>query len=307
MRIQVLLSTYNGCEHVVDQVQSLFQQKLPTGAQLQILARDDGSSDGTLEVLDELAKKDSRLRVYSGRNVGVIASFFDLLYKADPEAQYFFFCDQDDIWLPSKVARAIASLETKKDLPALYFSRLQYVNNDLRPIGQSRIPHRISFASALVENVATGCSMAFNQALRQVALSGEPLPAMNCLMHDWWMYILANAVGEVLYDPTPSVWYRQHQGNVVGASSNIIAIYKTKWRRFWQRGARAPRVSDQAQSFLNTYAKLISPACKIILYRLIHSKKSFWRRLLYALTLPTRRQSPLDNLIFRLLILLNRY
>ncbi len=313
MKIQVLLSAYNGCRFIERQIQSIAEQELPEDATLEVLVRNDGSTDSILVLLDELAARwkaysHFSLKIYSGRRIGIIASFFDLLLKADPEACYIFFCDQDDIWLPTKVQRAVGALEKHVGVPALYFSRLQYVNNELQRIGQSRVPQRISFESALVENVATGCSMAFNQALRQMALSARHFPpGGGCLMHDWWMYLLALATGETIYDPISSIWYRQHGENAVGASENLFTIYRTKWHRFRERGARAPCVTDQAQVFLESYKEKLSPIHKKAIEKLLDSRASFVKRLIYAFQLPTRRQVFLDNLIFRVLIILGRY
>lgn len=306
MKVQVLLSTFNGRKYLKELLESLFSQNLPTNCSLEVLARDDGSNDGTLALLDDFAVKETRLKIIPGRNMGVVASFFELLNKSDPMADYYFFCDQDDIWLPTKIKRATEMLNKMRSKPALYFARLQYVNSKLRPIGQSSLPKNISFECSIVENLASGCSISFNRYLRKLTLE-TALPPKVCLMHDWWMYILANACGEVIYDSVPSVWYRQHNANVVGATDNFFKIYRLKWHRFWQRGAHAAHVSHQAECFFAAYEKQLNPQRRHVLKRFIDSKKSFWRRLYYAATLPTRRQSSLDNLIFRLLILMDRY
>ena len=302
-KVQILLSTYNGEKYLREQLESLFAQDY---GNLKILVRDDGSSDGSVQILEEFSKRDSRLRFYVGSNLGVVDSFFDLLKKADSEATYFFFCDQDDVWVEGKVSRAVERL-SRKTMPALYFSRLRYVSESLAPLGTSKLPRNLSFASALVENVATGCTVAFNQALRAAALAH--LPTQHCLMHDWWMYLLALATGQVVYDDQSFVAYRQHGANVVGASSNALQIYSTKVARFWTRYWRpgTSHLSDQARVFDECYRSLLKPSDRNLLEFFLDSKKSLIRRLKFAVAIPTRRQSWLDTQILRILVIFGRY
>lgn len=302
MRAQILMSTYQGERYLREQLDSLLLQ---SERDLRILVRDDGSKDRSREILAEYASRDSRLEFILGENLGVVGSFFELLRRSSPEAEVIFFCDQDDFWFPHKVARAREQLRASG--ADFYFSRLQYADTLLQRLGQSAEPRRLSFESALVENVATGCSVAFTQRLRKLALKGLPTETEHCLMHDWWLYLLATGSGKVFWDSEPSLMYRQHGANVVGAHSDFWSIYATKWRRFWLRGARAARLSDQARLFEKAYAPLLVPSHAELVHAFVASKKNFFTRLAWALWLPTPRQSPLDSLILRVLIVLGRY
>jgi glycosyltransferase involved in cell wall biosynthesis len=302
MKAQILVSTYQGERYLREQLDSLLLQ---SEKDIRILVRDDGSKDRTPSILAEYAGRDSRLEFFTGENLGVVGSFFELLRRSSNEAEVLFFCDQDDFWFPSKVARAREQL--KASGADFYFSRLQYVDGVLQRLGQSAEPKRLSFESALVENVATGCSVAFTQRLRKMALKGLPEKTEHCLMHDWWLYLLSTATSKVFWDPEPSLMYRQHGANVVGAHSDFWPIYATKWRRFWSRGARAARLTDQARLFETAYGPLLAPVQAKLLHSFIKSKESLISRLLWALRLPTPRQSRLDSLILRLLIVLGRY
>lgn len=302
-RVQVLLSTYNGAKYLPEQLASLAAQR---GVSLSILARDDGSKDNSAQLVDDFSISGQPCgRLASSGNVGVIASFFDLLKNSDPTADYFAFCDQDDVWDPAKLEVAVGQLEKFATTPALYFGRLAYVDAELRPLGLSRIPNRIRYESALVENVATGCSVVFNRALRDELV--KTFPERNCLMHDWWAYLAAQALGEVVYDAEPWVRYRQHGQNVVGASNDPFQVYLTKVQRFIGRGGKAPHVSDQAREFLRCFGDRLPVEKRRYIEDFLASKRSLWSRAVYALRLPLRRQSLLDNLIFRVLILLGRY
>lgn len=309
-RVQVLLSSYNGAKFIDAQLQSLMRQNvLPYS----VLVRDDRSTDGTLGILDIWEKREKSLTVYRGAtNLGVVKSFLELLKRADDSAEYIALCDQDDVWLPQKIERAIHSIEglpSRKakgaEAPVLYFSRLQYVDESLLPLGQSPIPEFISLESALVENVATGCSVVITQKLRQVLL--EALPENDCLMHDWWLYLLAHSFGEVVYDSTPSVLYRQHAGNVVGASASFFEIYKRKISRFFARKQGATHVGDQALEFLKCYGEKMSPAKAGKIHGLTMARGSFLLRFWLAMKLPYKRQSRIDTFILRVLIVLNRF
>ena len=143
-------------------------------------------------------------------NIGVIASFFQLLMLASSEADYFAFCDQDDVWLPNKVSRAVSVLESiPQDIPLLYCSRVTIVDEKLNHLGLSKTLSRApSFENALVENIVTGCTAVINRKSRQLFLRRIPRKA---LMHDWWMYLVVAAFGEVVWDPqSKDVYKRQH-------------------------------------------------------------------------------------------------
>lgn len=185
-RLEVLVSTWNGEPFVREQLESLFRQE---GAfHLHIRVRDDGSSDDTVHRVSEVTQRfagrpDRTCAIESGENLGFVRSFFTLLSCADEQADYVAFCDQDDVWLPNKLARAIEALravqEDKADPstpaspPLLYTSRLQLVDRSLQPIGYSRLAGRApAFANALVENIVTGATLVMNQAARRLVLQG---------------------------------------------------------------------------------------------------------------------------------------
>ncbi|MBR7166470.1 MAG: glycosyltransferase [Bacteroidaceae bacterium] len=111
--VQVLMSTYNGMQYIREQLQSIYAQQ---GVDLSLLVRDDGSTDGTLQLLDE-EQQAGRLSWYSGKNLGPAFSFWDLLHNA-PEAPYYAFCDQDDVWDADKLAVAVAAMEGDGDKSA---------------------------------------------------------------------------------------------------------------------------------------------------------------------------------------------
>ena len=223
-RIAILLSTFAGERYLNDQLQSLLAQ---THRDWVLYWRDDGSSDRTVTMMEAFARGPAAGRVVPvpgpEARLGAQASFFHLLaaaLDADPDAEALAYADQDDVWLPEKLARGrLALAGAPAGLPALYCARQILVDEHLRRIGLSvpvcRAP---GFPGALTQNIATGCTVMLNPpAAALIAASRAPAETI----HDWWSYLMvAAAGGRVLAYDTPTVLYRQHAGNLVGAPSS---------------------------------------------------------------------------------------
>ena len=221
-RVAILLSTYNGAQHVAEQLASLRGQTL---SDWRLYWRDDGSSDATPALVrafvDELGA--DRVVVLPGEGrVGATQSFLRLLRAAASDNDIACFCDQDDIWLPHKLEHGVRELsEVARGSPALYCARQVLVDEELRRIGLSPVVHRVpAFPAALAQNIATGCTVMLNQRAAQlVAASRAPASAF----HDWWCYLVVSAAGgEVRFDARPVVLYRQHGDNAVGAPATSL-------------------------------------------------------------------------------------
>jgi hypothetical protein len=229
----ILLATYNGEAFLPAQLDSLLGQE---DATWRLLWRDDGSTDATVAQMVAFTQRAGpgrvrRLEEPSGR-LGVFGTFMALLAAVPVDADYVAFCDQDDVWLPGKLARArkvLAKLPSTR--PALYCARQQLVNAALQPIGLSPLPVRPpGFGNALVQNIATGCTVVMNAAARRAVLAAPPLPAG--MAHDWWRYLVVTGVGgEVAFDPEPQILYRQHGGNAIGAPVSALFRARAALRR----------------------------------------------------------------------------
>ena len=217
-----MLSTFNGAPYLQAQLDSLVRQSVRGWT---LYWRDDGSSDGTVAVMQAFMAGPGAgccvaVPLPQGR-IGPAASFMALLRAAaaaDPDVVAF--ADQDDVWLPEKLARGVAALAGAGDRPALYCSRQILVDADLRHTGVSaplRPPAGV--LAALTQNIATGCTVQLNRAAVRLVAASEP-PASS--LHDWWSYlVVAAAGGRLVTDPTPTVLYRQHAGNLVGAPPSM--------------------------------------------------------------------------------------
>ncbi|MBS3976029.1 MAG: glycosyltransferase family 2 protein [Syntrophomonadaceae bacterium] len=299
-RVHVLLSTYNGQKYLEELMDSVLQQDYP---ELAMLIRDDGSTDETLRILEKYSSL-KNVQILHGKNIGVVRSFFSLLELSSPDAEYIAFCDQDDVWKKDKVARAVGILDRYSDnVPAMYCSRATLVDENLEILGLSQFYGREpAFGNALVQNIATGCTIIINNAARQLLLKKLPSAA---IIHDWWIYLVVSAFGKVYYDVESRILYRQHSANTIGEKSGFLAKWTKRAKRFLKLG-RIPLVTKQANEFNKIYGESLPLDKKIMLDSFINQRSTFMGRLRYAFKGETYRQAKLDDLIFRVLIVLNR-
>jgi glycosyltransferase involved in cell wall biosynthesis len=290
MRVVVLMSTYQGERWVVEQVHSILDQ-LPSDGQLTV--RDDGSRDGTVERVEAFG--DPRVVLRRGENIGFVRSFQTLLASVPEDAEMIMLSDQDDIWLPGKIERAWRIVGTSGPTPTLYCSRLKLVDGQLDPLGLSPDwPRPPCFKNALTENIVTGCTVALNPAaLRLVKQCGD---ATRIYFHDWWFYLVVAAFGRVVFDPEPTVLYRQHGHNAIGMGVGLMRYLTIL--RFVRRQSWTHIMFNQIENFRTVYGALLPASQRRLMDDLFdpHSIRSFLRLLLA----PTRmRQTILGDLLFR--------
>ena len=218
MKVNILLSTYNGEQYLKEQVKSIQDQ---TYQDWQLLIRDDGSTDGTVEIIQELVAQDERIRFINQgaiENLGVIKSFHALLKYE--KADLYCFSDQDDVWLPEKIALQVAEAEKHpQEVPLLVYTDLKVVDENLNVQHESMIRTQSDYANTeliqeLTENTVTGGVAMINHALADL-WTGQEKHAL--LMHDWYLALLATAFGKLIYIDRPTELYRQHSSNVLGA------------------------------------------------------------------------------------------
>lgn len=223
--VAILLCSYNGARFLREQLDSIQAQTHPDW---KVWVSDDGSSDGTLEILSEYrdAWGEARLQILRGPSRGFAANFLSLVCRAEIQADYFSYADQDDVWAPDKLGRAIERLENLgTTLPALYCSRTELVDEQGVSLGLSPLfTQKPDFRNALVQNVGGGNTMVFNAAARQVLLAAGA--DLGVVAHDWWTYLAVSAAGgHIVYDPEPTLLYRQHGGNLIGSNQGFVARF----------------------------------------------------------------------------------
>ena len=300
--VAILLSTRNGAPYLAEQLDSLMAQ---SHAEWQVFWRDDGSHDDTPSLMRRFAQTAGQGRIVDlnddAGHVGITASFLGLLRRA-PRDRIVAFADQDDVWLPDKLARGVAGLQSvPAGQPGLYCARQHLVSADLSPIGTSpRLKGPLGFPKSMTQNVATGCTVMLNaQATALLAGAREP----DRTLHDWWAYLLVTASGgQVLADETPTVMYRQHSGNAVGVPVSPA-------RRAWgalRRGPNAFMDTFRAHmEALQSQQELLSLQARRDLALIASGLHDGWPKRLQALARPgLTRQSWAETQLFRLWFLL---
>ena len=227
----VLMSTYNGEKYIREQIDSVLAQK---GCRVQLFVRDDGSSDQTIEILQKYQEA-GMLIYYTGENMKPAKSFLDLLYNA-PGAEYYAFCDQDDIWMPEKLIEAIGMLQKRKNISSnnilMYFSNLIDVDANKILLKEKHLESHVytDFQSVLVRcSWIFGCTQVFSYELKELVKNSYHPKEQP--MHDVWVGMICAMYGEIVYDDRAFIHYRQHAQNVVGAQLSFKAKLHSRWER----------------------------------------------------------------------------
>lgn len=224
--VAILLATYNGEAFLAAQISSLINQSHTNWV---IYASDDGSHDGTLKILSDAQRNlgERKLVILRGPGQGFVSNFLSLLRNRMIDADYFAFCDQDDVWHPERLERGINCLQENADgRPALFCSRSRLVDATGDVVGYSaNFTTPPSFANALVQNIAGGNTMLFNGRARQ--LLSNTAYQHPLIAHDWWCYLLITGCGgQVHFSPDPLIDYRQHAKNLIGANASVNNMFR---------------------------------------------------------------------------------
>lgn len=270
--IDVLVATYNGEEFLPQLLDSLLQQ---SHLRMNVIIGDDGSRDRTRQVVDTYRPKFGRLEFHdfgAEASHGACINFSRLMGKAGSD--YVMFCDQDDVWLPTKIERTLGlmrSVEAARgpDRPILVHTDLAVVERDLAPIAesmwrsQSIDPEQTSVRRMIVENNVTGCTAMINRAL--LRLVGDI--ARQAIMHDWWIALAAANFGTIAHLPQQTILYRQHGANAIGAKTwGGQAIYRQMIDVLvgGRAAASVQKTIDQAAAFLARHGDRMDNATRTL-------------------------------------------
>src|SRR6185369_4016995 len=219
--VAILMCTKDGAAFIGRQLQSIAEQSHTNWA---LFVSDDGSQDDTGEIVRRFAEGQRQtVSLRAGPQKGVCANFLSLAVDPQIDADYYAFCDQDDIWYRDKLARALAWFATVPgDVPAVYCGRTELISTEEEPLGWSQLfARRPTFQNALVQNLGGGNTMMFNRAAKKLV---ECAGLREVVVHDWWVYqLVSGAGGLVHYDPQPMLRYRQHSANLIGSNLSLSA------------------------------------------------------------------------------------
>lgn len=268
--IDILISTYNSKTFIKEQIKSLLSQ---IHINWYLIIRDDGSKNNTFEIVEKYTSNYPEKIVLTkdnSQNLGACQSFSKLLQYST--ADYIMFCDQDDVWLPEKIEltlNKITELETKyKDKPILVHTDLKVVDKDLNILAdsfwkyQNLNPRLKGLHHLLVQNNVTGCTVMINKKLKELA---SPIPP-EAIMHDWWLALVASAFGIIDYIETPTVLYRQHGKNDIGAKRYSLPFIFSRLKKFDESLYSVKKTVTQAKAFYARYKDLLTKEQAEIVY-----------------------------------------
>lgn len=271
--ITIALCTFNGAAHLREQLDSYLAQHHTNWS---LWISDDGSTDGTLEVIAEFTRDHGTahpVRVVKGPQQGVAANYLSLLCHPDFPAGITALSDQDDVWFPEKLDHALQHIGTQAAL-CLYGAQSVHVDDTLTPIGASSTRGATpSFPNALVQNIVSGHSAVLSPAALQLVRRAGVVGGIP--YHDWWLYLLVTgADGDVIIDDRATLFYRQHTKNLMGAH--------TGWRATWDRGMQVLGRTFRSWLNANTAAlqsceTVLTPAARATLAGFAIRPRSPWR------------------------------
>ncbi len=270
--ITILMAVYNGEKYITEQIESIINQ---TNNNWKLIIQDDGSVDRTCEIAEKFVNR-YKNKIYFFRRDCASGSaknnFFDMFHRY-VGTDYIMTCDQDDVWLSDKIETTyMKMLEVEKtigkDKPVLIHTDLTITDDQLNNIARSLITYerldytRNGFNNLLVQNIVTGCTMMINRALAD-KIHNIPEAA---LMHDWWCALVAAAFGHIGFIDKPTVLYRQHKGNEVGAKNVDKISYIFKEMIYMEQTCSALNSTYvQAESFMQAYCDQLSEENKRVL------------------------------------------
>lgn len=267
-KVQILMSTYNGEKYLKEQIDSILSQE---DIEVSLLIRDDGSTDKTINILENIVKENKNVTYYTGKNIGVARSFMDLVYKSK-EVDYYAFADQDDVWNSNKIISAIQKIENDNNKPSLYISALEVVDEQLNTIEIKKVTGNFCLEGEMAKNFATGCTMVFNKKLCNIIKIYNP---SYIIMHDSWITRVCYAIGgNVVIDENTYIKYRQHGNNVVGYNDEGLKKLKKQLKiAFVDKVSMRVNIAKELKS---GYEKLLTDNAKQLVNNLI-SYQTNWK------------------------------
>lgn len=298
-KVWIFLSTYNGEKYIEAQLESLFAQK---DVDISILVRDDGSTDNTINILKRY-EDSGKIKLIKGLNQGYKKSFISLV-KENVYSDYYAFCDQDDVWLPEKLSRAISMIEKSEvdNRPILYASSLQRVDKNLNFLSMQNFKNlKLTLEAEFTRHRLAGCSFVFNNKLRNLLKESQNI---DC-SHDKLASILCIACGgEIIFDKSSYILFRRHGKNTSVDSLNFLNKAKKELRHYLLRQNNA---SILAKDILAQYYNQITSQNRTFLNLLAGYKKSYLKTFNLALNQKINCGFWYFNLFIRFMILLRLF
>lgn len=299
--VNILMSTYNGSKYLKEQIESILSQ---TYTNISLFIRDDGSTDGTEEILKEYTDNE-KITVIYGKNIGFVKSFLSLLYECG-KADYYGFSDQDDVWKEDKVECAVNALEQCGSAPALYCCNFEVCDEMLNVTGKCEDLDEPFTITKTIVNGQTG--FGFTQMMNHKArelITGKSMPGLGIAFgHDTWCHLACICFGQVIYDKGTYAYCRRHGNNT---STQELRGGNIVTHRIWQLKQfvfqnNAVNIYQDVQEFYDTFEDDMQQSQKelfqLFLGRQQRLKKVFWGQ--------RYRRGLVDEIAIRVLFLFNK-
>lgn len=303
----VFLSTYNGEKYISQQLTSFLDQSYQNW---DLIVSDDGSKDATLKICNEFKEKvkgQHEVKIVQGPRKGFVQNFLSMAVNSAYSGQFYAFSDQDDIWYADKLQTAVNFLKAiPKHVPALFCTRTELIQDNGKvfapPKYSTLMSQRPCFENALVQSIAGGNTMVFNNAAKEILMRFGGV--VDVASHDWWLYILVTGSGGVVkYDSTPSLGYRQHQRNLIGANRGVTAIFS--------RGCRFLRgdfkeFNDKFVSELSKNVEKLTFSAQETFYNYRDARKALLPKRLWLFKKSGVRRNGIQNVFLKIGMILNK-
>lgn len=302
-QVVVLMSTYNGEKYLKEQIDSVLSQ---IGVEIKLVIRDDGSKDNTKRILKEYTLNNPNILLLLGENCGAEKSFYKLCEYAKEQtlADYYAFCDQDDVWLKDKLLVAVSQLNNKdQKSPNLYFSNLKMVDSDLNYMRNLFAEREVDITKrmALIQIFTYGCTCVFNRkALLDYCFTQE-----DKFYHDGWMFTICAYLGNIIYDKEGHILYRQHSCNLSGEKVTGFSLFLQRLNTL-RNGNFGPGFEMSAKALLDHFSERLDKDDIIFISKIAFYRKSLIKKLnlLFSREYRTGRFS--KDLLIKTRILINK-
>lgn len=290
--VAVVMSTYNGAEHVKDQLDSIFDQILKPDY---VIVRDDGSSDRTLDSLRPYASTGA-IQLVEGINLGVVGSFLDGLAHVPAGVDFVFLSDQDDVWHKDKISRAIALVAGfDQSKPLYYCAEYTFCDAQMHKGERSHLLNGdVDLSHLMYENPTSGNTCLINRVLLDIVVSAG---SKDVYCHDWWLALVASALGSVVHDDFDCLDYRRTGSNASPTGMSFFGLLRYRINTFFKKGD-FDKISSQLNRLFELYGQLMIPSNRAKVQRFVRGN-----RFSKAVTPYRLRQKLTDELALRLFFL----
>ncbi len=292
----VLLSSYNGELYIKEQIDSILAQE---GVNINLIVRDDDSSDSTVNILEEYSSK-GLLSYYTGKNLGWKRSFMEMLISA-PSCDYYAFSDQDDHWLPNKLHNAIKCIEQLQNGPNLYISNTIYWKDGKTRVTRKKKPF-ISKERCLIWSLGPGCTMVFNQQLKKLVQEAPPKIETP---HDKRVQQVAALFGHIYFDMNPYILYRQHDNNQLGATVTFNENFRRRFS-YYCSFRKDDIIEKEMSDLISCYDSSLLKDSKTICEKLLSYKSNIKSYFSILFSKRIRHENILSTLGFKLKIMFHQ-